>query len=991
MSFDVSLYAFNQGEVSTAALGRTDIAKLRLAAQCQLNWAPWTLGPMMMRPGFIYIGEVLGDNPGHLMRFTFGTDDVALLELTANNLRIYVDEELVIRNAVATTVENGTFGSLTGWTETASANCSATINGVAAVLDCNTQGGSASISQTLSIASGDRGVAHGLRVVVTDGPISITIGSTNGASDLLNLMLDVGTHSLQFTPAGASAYLALTSTSLLGTQSATECQIEAAGAMVLPTTWAESDLPNLRYDQAGDEIFIACANQQQRVIERYAPGSWGLVLYEVPDGPFLTVPTIAANLTPEFNTADGTLTSDTNYFEAGHVGALFQLFQSGHDGFGLLGAQNQYGLVVTVTGAGTVQRNYTWSVSGTYSGKLSFQRSFDSAIAGFADITVGTNGQTGNSVFSSATGGISGSPDLDNVVVWERVGFEAGNFTSGYAEVNSDCSCSGGYGVGRVVSITSAKVANIEVTQAFASTIATTQWLESMWSGVQGWPTGVTFFDGRLYWFDGSFLWGSIADDFYSYAVQDQFGNPLGDDGAIIEQFDTLAGDVSSWGLPLANLMVGRDGVISSVYSSVLGDVITPSTITTKGCSSHGAAHLPAVKIDLDGLYVEKAGRRVFGLTPANNPTGYAPIDLTRLNLDIGLSGFVDIDVQREPDTYVHLPQSNGQMAVLLVDKSDEVACWWRIQTAGIIENVAVLPDPGFEDLVYCIVNRTINGTTRRFIERIAHRTSAIGGALNINVDCALTYSGSPITTAQASWLPNTSLMVWADGAYIGNVTTDGGGNFSMPDGEAHSNVAAGLGGAVIIGSALQTMPNDLAPNQVFDGGSNTLQVPAIYNGYPAEVFADPGETGKLVRISPPNGPLVVTNGLITLPNNWVASTIVACVGYVAPFMSAKLAYSQAPGVGLAQKKKIDHVGLLLTTTHTQAVQVGQRFDALDAMPLVEFDATLPPMVWQEYDAPLIELPGEWDTDARLCLMCQAPYPATISAAVIGLDTKVKA
>src|SRR5581483_3590997 len=152
-------------------------------------------------------------------------------------------------------------------------------------------------------------------------------------------------------------------------------------------------------------------------------------------------------------------------------------------------------------------------------------------------------------------------------------------------------------------------------------------------------------------------------------------------------------------------------------------------------------------------------------------------------------------------DKMVWLPRGDGQCAGLLYDVDDDVVAWWRLQTLGIIESVATLPSSGIEDLTYFVVNRTVNGVTRRFIEKLALRDNCVGGALNEQLDCALTYTGSAVSSLNHPFLPNTLISVWADGAAIGTVTTDGSGNFSMPDGNAHSNVIAGLAGAVLKGT----------------------------------------------------------------------------------------------------------------------------------------------------------------------------------------------
>ncbi len=168
---------------------------------------------------------------------------------------------------------------------------------------------------------------------------------------------------------------------------------------------------------------------------------------------------------------------------------------------------------------------------------------------------------------------------------------------------------------------------------------------------------------------------------------------------------------------------------------------------------------------------------------------------------------------------------------------------------------------------------------------------------------------------------------------------------------------------------------------------TTTLFVGTQYNGYPCEVFADIGNTGEPVHI----GSLVVANGVVTLPNGQSATTITACLGYVAPFMSAKLAYAAQLGSALTQRKRIHHLGLVMYDTDYQGVQFGQRFDVLDDLPLYEADQeTGAGTTWSEYDEPMIEVPGSWNTDARLCLLAQAPNPCTVSGIVIGMTTNEK-
>ena len=70
-----------------------------------------------------------------------------------------------------------------------------------------------------------------------------------------------------------------------------------------------------------------------------------------------------------------------------------------------------------------------------------------------------------------------------------------------------------------------------------------------------------------------------------------------------------------------------------------------------------------------------------------------------------------------------------------------------------------------------------------------------------------------------------------------------------------------------------------------------------------------------------------VTNAIVGLP-------------YSATFKSAKLAYAAAGGTALTQKKKVDHLGLIMAHTHYQGLYYGDDENSLWPLPLVEDAST---------------------------------------------------
>ncbi|MCK1501502.1 hypothetical protein [Bradyrhizobium sp. 188] len=138
-------------------------------------------------------------------------------------------------------------------------------------------------------------------------------------------------------------------------------------------------------------------------------------------------------------------------------------------------------------------------------------------------------------------------------------------------------------------------------------------------------------------------------------------------------------------------------------------------------------------------------------------------------------------------------------------------------------------------------------------------------------------------------------------------------------------------------------------------------------------------------------GTLTVQGGQLTLPNGRKEGRLVAFFGFTAPFYSAKLAYGAQGGSALTQKKKIDHLGLILFDTHFQGLQMGQSFLSLDGLPQMLQEAVVPAdTVFDEYDEPAIAVGGTWDTDARLCLLAQAPRPAKVGAVIVSINTNEK-
>src|SRR3990167_2459085 len=115
---NATILTFNRGRISPLALARTDLDRTRLSAEIQTNWMPRTLGSMMLRPGWEYIATVYGSVPAVQIPLVFNKSNMSLIELTNGFMRVLLEDEVITRSSVSTTVTNGTFDSdIVGWTD----------------------------------------------------------------------------------------------------------------------------------------------------------------------------------------------------------------------------------------------------------------------------------------------------------------------------------------------------------------------------------------------------------------------------------------------------------------------------------------------------------------------------------------------------------------------------------------------------------------------------------------------------------------------------------------------------------------------------------------------------------------------------------------------------------------------------------------------------------------------------------------------------------
>lgn len=226
---------------------------------------------------------------------------------------------------------------------------------------------------------------------------------------------------------------------------------------------------------------------------------------------------------------------------------------------------------------------------------------------------------------------------------------------------------------------------------------------------------------------------------------------------------------------------------------SAVGDVLTPAAINIAPQSYVGASNVQPVVINNLVLYAAKRGGHIRELSYAWQASSFVSGDICLMAPHLfDDKTLVDMAYSKGPIPVLWCISSSGYLLGLTYVPEQEVAAWhWHDTGAsGVFESCAVVTE-GSADMLYVVVRRTINGSTKRYVERL-HTRYAATLADSFYVDSGLTYSGAPATTISGlTHLVGATVSALADGVPRTGLTVNGSGQITLP--VAASKVQVGL------------------------------------------------------------------------------------------------------------------------------------------------------------------------------------------------------
>lgn len=290
---------------------------------------------------------------------------------------------------------------------------------------------------------------------------------------------------------------------------------------------------------------------------------------------------------------------------------------------------------------------------------------------------------------------------------------------------------------------------------------------------------------------------------------------PLRDDDAIVMPIKASQQNRIRHLVPLVDLLAFTVGGEFRIFAKN-SDALTPASATPKAQSYVGANNVQPAIAENAVLYAQASGGHVREF--AYTGEGLAGAAFT--NLDISVlaphlfDGYTMVDMafsRTSTCPVLWVVRSDGVLLGMTYVPGQNVRAWHQHTTDGLFESCCCVAEGG-EDVLYVVVQRTINSRQVRSIERL-HTRQCTNQEDAFFVDCGLSYSGAPTTTITGLWhLEGRSVVALADGAVVDGLTVENG-TVELP--ALASVVHVGL----VINAELQTLPVSYQTDEAFGQG----------------------------------------------------------------------------------------------------------------------------------------------------------------------------
>lgn len=312
----------------------------------------------------------------------------------------------------------------------------------------------------------------------------------------------------------------------------------------------------------------------------------------------------------------------------------------------------------------------------------------------------------------------------------------------------------------------------------------TYRWYEGEWCDKNGWPAQVALHKQRLVWTRGDKLWATRPNSQDDYHL-----NGL-DDSALAVRLTSPHGSlvVIEWLMSSGVLMIGTRDLEFVLRAPDKFGVLRMSDLQVPDASEEGSAPQIPARVDGGAIFLGKSKKRLHFARFNRESEEVDPEELSMGARHILKANGVAFSWQRDPHRVLWMQLEDGTLASLTFMPKQKVVAFARHPMANaFIEDIAEIPttDEGRND-VYFIVRRTIQGSTRRYVEQLMPFFEPLDedeptAEAAWFVDCGLRYQGAASKTIGGlGHLAGQTVAVLANGAEHERVVVSAGGVITL-------------------------------------------------------------------------------------------------------------------------------------------------------------------------------------------------------------------
>jgi len=335
----------------------------------------------------------------------------------------------------------------------------------------------------------------------------------------------------------------------------------------------------------------------------------------------------------------------------------------------------------------------------------------------------------GITVTASAVTGINGNTGFQTTDVGRVIRMLSSTNVWGYVLITARAS---------TTSITA------DVILTLTNTTARTGWRLGSFSNTSGWPQTINFHEQRLAYggttSEPQTVWFSTTGSYDDFTPSATSGT-ITSDMALTYRLgaDTGKVNVIRWLSGGRRFLVGTVGEEFTLDGGAVA--FSPATPpVARAYTTYGSYAVQAIRAGSQTFYVQRSGRRLRGLIYDLNTDANKSQELSIFAEHLLRSNNVTrMYFQQEPDYNLWCIRNDGNALTLTYDEDNEIVAWATQPTDGLYKDVTVIPSTDLTaDTPWFIISRTVGGVTKYFVEYATY---------NLDVDCGLTYSGSPTST----------------------------------------------------------------------------------------------------------------------------------------------------------------------------------------------------------------------------------------------------